>query len=77
MKDLEFHDSVEELLDDGPSAAQLPPELADLKIRQSKMNDVLDELRQMDARRKANGIDPQKSPAQLPKTDLDARILPN
>ncbi len=30
----------------------------------------------MDERRKAEGIDPDENPAQLPKTDLDSRILP-
>lgn len=41
------------------------------------MSEVLEQLRDMDARRKAEGIDPKKNPAQLPKSDLDARILPN
>ena len=77
MSDLEFQDSIDELFDSGQSADKLPPELADLKARQAKMNDVLDELEQMEARRKKDGIDPRKSPAQLPKTDLDSRILPN
>jgi hypothetical protein len=56
---------------------KLPPELASLQDRRAKMNAVLNELRNMDARRKKNGIDPAKNPAQLPKTDLDSRILPN
>jgi len=41
------------------------------------MKEVLARLQQMNARRKSAGIDPPKNPAQLPKTDLDARILPN
>jgi len=66
-----------DLLDDGQKADRLPPELADLQHRQAKMKEVLAQLQQMDARRKSAGINPQKNPAQLPKTDLDARILPN
>ena len=31
----------------------------------------------MDTKRKADGINPKKNPAQLPKSDLDSRILPN
>lgn len=77
MNDLEFNDSLDELFDDGLSADKLPPELASLQDRRAKMNEVLNELRSMDARRKKNGIDPAKNPAQLPKTDLDSRILPN
>ena len=41
------------------------------------MNVVLEELREADAGHRKNGIDPQKNPAQRPKTDLDSRILPN
>ena len=35
------------------------------------------DLAELDARRKADGKDPKENPAQLPKTDLDARILPH
>jgi len=77
MNDLEFSDSMDELFDDGQLADKLPPELASLRKRRTKMNDVLNELRDMDARRKKGGIDPAKNPAQMPKTDLDSRILPN
>jgi transposase len=77
LAELETNDSIDDLLDDGQKADRLPPELADLQHRQAKMKEVLAQLQQMDARRKFDGIDPQKNPAQLPKTDLDARILPN
>jgi hypothetical protein len=77
MSELELSDSTDELFDDGQSADRLPPELAELKDRQEKMNVVLDELREADARRKKSGIDPQKNPAQRPKTDLDSRVLLN
>ena len=77
MADLETNDSIEELFDDGQSADKLPAELADLKARRAQMDVVLQQLQQMDDRRKADGKDPKENPAQLPKTDLDARILPN
>ncbi len=73
MNELEFNDSI----DDGLPADSLPPELADLTARQTKMKQVLAELRAMDTRRRMKGVDPEKRPAQLPKADLDARILPN
>jgi hypothetical protein len=77
MNELEFPDRIEDLFDDGQSADRLPPELAEMKDRQQKMNVVLEELREADAGRRKKGIDPQKNPAQRPKTDLDSRILPN
>ena len=77
LKDLDTNDSMEDLFDDGQSADKLPPELRDLKARRAKMDEILTQLNDMDARRKTNGIDPAKNPAQLPKTDLDSRILPN
>ena len=77
MAELETNDSIEELFDDGQSADKLPAELADLKARRAQMDVVLQQLQQMDNRRKADGKDPKENPAQLPKTDLDARILPN
>lgn len=77
MAEHENNDSLDELFEDGESADKLPPELADLKARREHMDRILEQLKQMDARRKAEGKDPQTNPAQLPKTDLDARILPN
>ena len=71
------NDSIDELFEDGTSPGKLPPQLADLTSRRTMMHEVLEQLREMDARRKADGIDPKKNPAQLPKSDLDARILPN
>ena len=77
LAEMETNDSVNELFDDGTSPDKLPPELAELTTRRTKMNEVLEQLREMDRRRKADGTDPKKNPAQLPKSDLDARILPN
>jgi transposase len=77
LEDMEATDSVDELLEDGESADHLPGPLRDLKARRKQLDEHFKTLEQMDADRKANGIDPQKNPAQLPKTDPDARILPN
>ena len=77
MSELDTNDSIDELFDDGQTADRLPPELADLQTRRTKMDEILQQLAEMDARRKLKGGDPQKNPAQIPKTDSDARILPN
>jgi len=77
MAELDTNDSIDELFDDGTSPARLPPELAELTTRREKLNEVLEQLQEMDCRRKADGINPKKNPAQLPKSDLDGRILPN
>jgi hypothetical protein len=55
----------------------LPPELADPARRREKLQAALEKLRAADAVRKRDGVDPQKSLAQLPPADLDARLLPN
>ena len=77
MAELETNDSTDELFDDGTTPAKLPPELAELTTRRTKMNEVLEQLQDMDRKRKLDGTDPKKNPAQLPKSDLDSRILPN
>ena len=77
MSELDVNDSIDELFDDGQPADKVPAELVDLQARRTKLDEIREQLQQMDASRKANGIDPQKNPAQLPKTDLDSRILPN
>ena len=54
----------------GEGESNLPPELADAKKRQEK-------LREAEAARKKDGIDPKKNPAQLPKADEDPKVMPN
>jgi transposase len=61
----------------GENAKPLPPELADPARRREKLQAALEKLRAADAARKRDGVDPQRSPAQLPPADLDARLLPN
>ena len=77
MVELETNDSLDDLFDDGTSPDKLPPELAELTTRRAKLNEVFQQLQEMDIKRKADGINPKKNPAQLPKSDLDSRMLPN
>ncbi len=77
MAELDANDVMDDLFDDGQAADRLPTEISNQKRRQEQLNQILADLNQMDASRKTQGIDPTKNPAQLPKTDLDARILPN
>lgn len=58
-------------------ARELPPELADKQKRQKKLRETLEKLQQADAARKKDGIDPKKNPAQLPKADMDSKVMPN
>lgn len=64
----------EELRADQPS---LPPELVEIQARRQHLQETLDKLRQADAARVKDGLNPQKNPAQLPCTDPDAKVLPN
>jgi transposase len=77
MNELETNDQIDGLFDDGRSADQLPESLRDMPARQQMLEDALTQLKLLEEQRKQEGIDPQKSPAQLPKNDHDSRILPN
>jgi transposase len=61
----------------GESVQPLPPELVDPAQRREKLRAALEKLREADAARKRDGVDPGKNPAQLPPADLDARLMPN
>ena len=67
----------EDLLGDEYPADKLPQELADMQARREKLAEYMETVRAMDAARAKWGTDTTKSPAQLPKTDPDSRILPN
>jgi transposase len=77
MGEMETNDELDGLFDDGQPADQLPAELAEMKLRQEQLEARLNQLREMDAQRRRDGINPKKNPAQLPVTDPDSRILPN
>jgi transposase len=75
---MEAADTIDALFDDGQPADKLPSDLADMRNRREELDAILLKLREMEAdRKKQQNIDPKKNPAQLPKADLDARILPN
>lgn len=77
LAEMESADALEELFDDGQPVDQLPTELTNLQQRRAKLQAALAQLEQMDQQRQRGGIDPGKSPAQLPIADQDSRILPN
>jgi transposase len=59
------------------SKAPLPAELATAKARQAKLTELLAELREADDARRKAGINPERSPAQMPKADTDSQVMPN
>ncbi len=77
MAELETADNVEDLIGQDITDDHLPPEIADLKVRREKLDEILGKLNAMDAERKKYGKDPKTNPAQIPKTDPDARTLLN
>jgi transposase len=76
LADLEQADKTDDLLDgDGTCGDKLPSELADKVVRREELQRIFAALQEMGAARKAKGRD--GTPAQIPQTDPDARILPN
>ena len=75
LENLEVADALDEdLLGENISADRLPPGVAKLKQRREQLAQLQQQTQAMDEARQING---SKGPAQLPKTDPDARILPN
>lgn len=70
-------DAAEAALWGEGKARELPPELADKQKRIEKLTETLDRLGQLDEARRKDGIDPNKNPAQLPKADMDSKVMPN
>lgn len=77
LSSMESSDAVDDFFEDGQPADKLPAELSDIHQRRAKLHEVLAQLEQMEEQRRRDGIDNKKNPAQLPKGDLDSRILPN
>jgi transposase len=48
-----------------------------IKARQALLQGIVEKLKQAEAERKKDGIDPEKKPAQIPKTDPDSKVMPN
>jgi hypothetical protein len=61
----------------GEEESSLPPELATAKARRAKLQQLLAEVQAADEARRKTGIDPQKNPAQLSKTDPESKVMPN
>lgn len=75
LKSLEENDlQDEDLLGQDIVNDRMPADLADMQTRRQKLAEAMEKTKEMDEARKANG---SKGPAQLPKTDIDSRILPN
>lgn len=77
LNELELTDQADDLFDDGQPSDQLPSSIADMQARRKQLDEMMSQLKDMEAARKSKGIDATKNPAQLPKADTDARILPN
>ena len=71
----QVEDELEDLFDDGQPSDKLPPKLADLQARRHKLKQLKEQLAEQDQARRAKGRGTK--PAQLPRTDPEARILPN
>lgn len=75
LREAEQADAEDSLLSEtGESSRQLPAELAELKQRQSKLQEALETLRAADIARAKDGND---NPAQMPMTDPDSKVMPN
>jgi len=76
MSEQDANDELDELFDDGTSADKLPESLSSMRQRKEELDKLQSTLTEMDQTRAKSGIAP-KTPAQIPKTDPDSRILPN
>ena len=77
LSELESNDELDDLFDTGERSDQLPAELQEMQARRDQLDEVMQTLHEMEAARAKWGTDPNKNPAQLPKTDTDSRVLPN
>jgi transposase len=58
-------------------AASLPPELRTAEGRREKLRELLAQAQAADEARRKEGINPAKNPAQIPKADVESRVMPN
>ena len=81
MSEIEVNDAAEtQRTFDGQedSPTRLPESLADLQQRQEQIRAALAQARAADeSRRKKQGTNPEKNPAQVPTTDPESRVMPN
>jgi hypothetical protein len=77
MAETERTDAAAQAAGVGEEESSLPPELATAKARRAKLKQLLAEVQAADEARRKTGIDPQKNPAQLSKTDPESKVMPN
>ena len=77
MAETERTDAAAQGSGEGNPADSLPPDLATAKARQTKLKELLAEMKAADEARRKTGIDPQKNPAQMPKADTESKVMPN
>ena len=63
--------------DELQAPATVPPELADARVRQQLLQELLVRLQAADEARRKEGVNPAKNPAQIPSTDPDSKVMPN
>jgi transposase len=62
---------------DDDSPTRLPECLAAMDQRRQKVREALEQAKAADEARRRKGTNPEKSPAQVPTTDSDSRVMPN
>lgn len=70
-------DQADAQASEGLSADRLPAELGTLEQRRQKLKEILHALQEQDEARRKQGKDPAKHPAQAPRADGDATVMPN
>jgi transposase len=74
MAELQTNDGQET----GPdSPTHLPRAVADVQQRRKQVQAALDQARTADEKRRRQGVNPEKNPAQVPTTDPDSKVMPN
>ena len=59
------------------SPDKMREEMQNLQTRQAALKAIQERLKEADAARKKEGMNPQKNPAQIPRHDPDSKVLPN
>ena len=60
-----------------PPTSPLPAELRTAQARREKLRELLAQAQAADESRRKDGINVAKNPAQIPKADVDSRVMPN
>jgi transposase len=70
-------DSQKTLAGQEDSPTRLPKPLAEMEKRRGQIREALRQAKAADEARGKKGRDPEKNPAQVPRTDADSRVMPN